>query len=68
MSFRVRDTSIAFQPVEPPVTKKKTKKHRKGKTGEKETPSKHSTPPKKTSGTTGGFQMKHDPTNQCDYF
>lgn len=70
MSFRIRDTSIAFQQDEPQSTTKKTKKNKKGKTEKKsefdtETPS---TPPKKNSSMTGGFQMKHDPTNQCDYF
>lgn len=66
MSFRMRDTSSQFQPqyVEPepvkPVEEKSSKKSKKTKTVANPVPF--------TNQSSGGFQLKHDPTNQCDYF
>ena len=69
MSFRMRDTSSQFQPqyVEPepvkPVEEKSSKKSKKEKKTETV-----ANPVPFTNQSSEGFQMKHDPTNQCDYF
>lgn len=68
MSFRMRDTSSQFQPqyVEPepvkPVEEKSSKKSKKEK--KTETVANHVP---FTNQSSEGFQMKYDPTNQCDY-
>lgn len=68
MSFRLRDTSSQFQPqyVEPepvkPVEEKSSKKSKKEKKTETV-----ANPVPFTNQSSEGFQMKHDPTNQCDY-
>lgn len=68
MPFRVRDTSSQYQPsyVDPvpaEPTEEKTSKKSKNKVKKSAVAPK---PVVNQSG--GGFQMKHDPTNQCDYF
>lgn len=65
MSFRMRDTSSQFQPqyVEPEPVKpveEKSKKEKKTETVANPVPF--------TNLSSEGFQMKHDPTNHCDYF
>ena len=65
MSFRMRDTSSQFQPqyVEPEPVKpveEKSKNEKKTETVANPVPF--------TNQSYEGFQMKHDPTNQCDYF
>jgi hypothetical protein len=65
----MRDTSSQFQPqyVEPepvkPVEEKSSKKSKKSKKTETV-----ANPVPFTNQSSEGFQMKHDPTNQCDYF
>mgnify|MGYP006983829060 CR=1 FL=1 len=72
MSFKMRDTSSQFQPQyvehEPvkPVEEKSSKKSKKSKK-EKKTET-VANPVPFTNQSSDGFQMKHDPTNQCDYF
>lgn len=69
MSFKMRDTSSQFQPQyvehEPvkPVEEKSSKKSKKSKKTETV-----ANPVPFTNQSSEGFQMKHDPTNQCDYF
>jgi hypothetical protein len=60
MSFRVRDTSSQYQPKyeeQEPIDKK-------GKKGKKQAVI---DVPKKVTKKSGGFQLRYDPTNQCDY-
>lgn len=74
MSFRIRDTSISFQQEEQPIPVKKDKKDKKGKKGKKddeksELEYRPSTTPFSSGTSKGdGFQVRHDPSNQCDYF
>lgn len=67
MSFRLRDTSSQFQPqyVEPEPVKPVEEKSKKSKK-EKKTET-VANPVPFTNQSSEGFQMKHDPTNQCDY-
>ena len=69
MSFKVRDTSSQYQstyvgtvPAEPVEEKLGKKSKKKRKEGKKDTVVPFSNP------ISGGFAMKHDQTNQCDYF
>lgn len=68
MSFRMRDTSPQFQPqyVEPEPVKPVEEKSKKSKK-EKNTET-VANPVPFTNQSSEGFQMKHNPTNQCDYF
>lgn len=77
MSFRIRDTSTAFMPIElsPPVQEKKRTSIKKNKKSEKSNEPKKKKDVQecvkpKTWGRTGssGFHIKHDPSNQCDHF
>ena len=69
MSFRMRDTSSQFQPqyIEPEHVKSVEEKSSKKSKKEKKTDT-VANPVPFTNQSSGGFQMKHDPTNQCDYF
>ena len=72
MSFKIRDTSVQYQQPDPvpqiKESKSKSKKEEK-ETEEKETEEKTisdiQTVIKRSS---EGFQVKHNLTNQCDYF
>ena len=69
MSFRMRDTSSQFQPqyVEP-VEEKSSKKSKKSKKSKNEKKTETVVNPVPfTNQSSEGFQMKHNPTNQCDY-
>jgi len=59
MSFRVRDTSAVYQPVEQPhVIATDSKKDDKKK----------SAPISKKKTVSASFHVRYDPTNQADYF
>lgn len=61
MSFKIRDTSESFQPVYEPEPEPETSKNSKKKT--KSVPRVTKKQPN-----SGGFQVRHDHTNQSDYF
>jgi hypothetical protein len=67
MSFSIKNTSAAFQPVykpEPVKSKNKTSLGEKDEKDEtKSIPHVH-----KNQSSSGGFQVRHDATNQADYY
>lgn len=70
-SFKVRNTSTQFQPqyVETvPVKPVEEKSSKKSKKKGKKTETVIVEPASFDTQSSGGFRMKHDPTNQCDYF
>lgn len=67
MSFKIRDTSVQYQQPDPvpQIKESKSKSKKEEKETEEKTISDIQTVIKRSS---EGFQVKHNLTNQCDYF
>jgi hypothetical protein len=67
--FKIRDTSSAFQPLEEleRELERENEEHKSSKKSKKKG-SKSVNKTRKKPSTNGGFQVKHDPTNQADYY